>query len=250
MSRGVRFDFCGIIGNTGEPDADGIRWSFDPTDGWDSADQDIEVSTSTGRVGGDLLSDDLGPRRINLEGAANCPTRAAADLAYRLAKGSMPPRGEVRDLVEHADLVRTAHVRRGDRPRVTRVGPLYVTFQLALVALDPFLHGAAHTVDLSAGATTGLVNAGDEPARLSVETLTSGTVRLKHLVTGQVMATRGVVPAHTHFDDYTITSDAGVELYGLMASPSEWLWIARDGTTNVKQEGTAQLRITHHDAYA
>lgn len=251
MSGGIRTDFCGIQGNNRVPDANGVLWSFDPSDGWDSAEQEVQVGHATSRLHSFLMVDDVHERRPVLEVLARSQTKAGADAAYRTIKGNLPPRNTTGDLIVYEPFPLKAVCRRALRPRVWYESRYVVRGQLELLALQSFLTAVdPTTTDIAVSAQEDIVNDGDEVATVTVTTLGAGTVILRDDDSGRIMRTRVSVGSGTIFrgEDFTVTTSGGVEIFP-MGSPSEWL-SAPAGTTSFTNLGTAPVRVTIYDTYS
>lgn len=247
---GIRTDFCGIRGNDGTLDANGVKWTFNPSDGWDSAEQSVEVGHATSRLHSFLMVDDVNERRPVLDVMAQASTKAGADAAYRLIKGNLPPRGTTGELIVYEPVPLKAICGRAYRPRAWYESRYIVHGQLELLALQSFLTVIDPTeVNFAASSTHDIVNNGDEVATVTVLTTGAGTVILQDNVTGRVMRTRTSVPSGTTFDGSTFTvTSGGVEIFP-MGSPSEWL-SAPPGTTSFSNLGTAPVRVSIYDTFS
>lgn len=250
-----RIDFCGIVGNTHVLDANGVRWRFGISTGWDSPEQDVEVGAATGLPGGVLLSDDIGPRRPVLEGTAKAPNRAISDEVVQTIRAKMPPAGGTGDLIVYEEVPKRATVRRAARPRYRRETFLLTTFELELVALDPYIRALTPrpAVSIAAGTTQDVTNGGTAPAYLRIVTTSPGTVNVRQTGTGQVLRSKpGVtVAAGTVFDcaRKRVESSGGVQLTGVLDNPSEWLAIPAESTVPVQNQGTAPVDVIVFDTY-
>lgn len=252
--RGKPVTLCGVVGNTGDPDGDGIRWTFDLVSGWDSPEQDVQLGAATGRAGATLLSDEVGARRPAIDGMARADSPAGGRVAYRTAKAQLPPIGAAGFLDADLDgVLLRAVVRRAIRPRVDFLSPTVVSFHLELAALNPWLLTLTpETVTIPAGGQATITNDGTAPTWLAVTANAAGTVNVLQTTSGQRLKSKpGAAPSGAVFDstDRRVTSAAGAVLLGVVDNPSEWLSVAAESAAIVKNEGTVSVDVTHHHAY-
>lgn len=249
--NGTRVDLCGIVGNTGDPDDDGIRWTFDVVD--DFAVQSVEVGSATGRSGGTLLTDDLGERRPVVNGLAKCPNASAADRALQIVRGSLPARLATGELITYEEVPKRQLVRRAAPPRVPLHNARLVRFQLDLLALDSFRRALEPTTvpTIAAGATVNVTNGGNAPAYFTIVAAGSGVVKLRQDASGQVLRSRVSVASGTRFDcgRRRVTTSGGVVLTGVLDNPSEWLCVPPESTVPVTNQGAVPLNLEIFDTF-
>ena len=243
----TRVDIAGRSCNVG-PDDDGVDFHVFGPDlpGWSGPPADVELAEPTGAEGAVLLQDRAGARTVVVPGRVYAPTQELAWVAYGLLRTTMPGRRAFGDLVVHEPVPKRLRIKQGAVPRLTIPKGRRVTFELTLLALDPFKTALEATVvTIAPGGTEDVVNAGDEAAYVSVETTGAGTVWLQQDDSGAVMRSKDAVASGVLFDALAKTVTPSVQ----MLAPSQWLSVPADSTTPFTNLGTASLLLTVFDTY-
>lgn len=230
----------------GTPDADGISWFVEDVAGWDSAPVRFEDGDLTARHGGYDSARLYAARQLTVPGWAECRDLAAAfavrDRVHLLMTGS---------LVVHEPVPKSVVVVSGGSPRssLPMEGPRpMVTFQIPLVAQDPFKRAVTATdVPIAAGQTVTVESPGTAAAELLVRLTSAGTL---DLTAGGLRLATSALPSGALVDvaGPSITGPDGADLstavtrYGFPALPA--------GGGDVTQAGTANVIVTFHDTYA
>ena len=248
-----RIDICGIPTNIDVPDDNGVIWTSKITAGWSSPTVSSQRANATGQSGVVLLEEKHQERTVEIKGWAFAPDAAAAELAFEQLS-SMPALGTTGEIVYYGPTPKSLTVRQGEEPRVDEQpagGKFH--YMLTLVALSPYKRGLTErSVTIAPGATVNVVNDGNAPAVLTVAASSSGMVRVKQTVSGQVLRSKVSVASGTVFDGVAkyARSAGGVRLVGVIDNPSEWLSVPRSSSTPVKNEGSAPVVVTWFDTYA
>ncbi|HET8537640.1 MAG TPA: hypothetical protein VFL73_10725 [Solirubrobacteraceae bacterium] len=177
----------------------------------------------------------------------------AAWAAHAKVCGSLPGLLGSGPIVVHEPVPKLVIAEQDDSPWASKPLNGIVRYELTLVCPRPFKRALTpRTAILPAGASVSLTNAGNFAAPVDVKTTGPGTVKLRQGTSGAVMRTRVSVGSGTKFDAAarTVRSAAGLDIYDVMASPSEWLSVARESSVPVTNQGTATVELTIYDTYA
>ena len=242
--------FCGVLMDD-TPDADGVRWAVASTEGWDAAPLRSTYDDNTGRHGGFGSARLWSGRLVTLLGRAHCPDMAAAFRVREKITADMPGLGPG-ELIKHESVPKALTVVLNDQPRTSTpidVYPYRVTFQIPLIAHDPFKRAlTARTTAVGAGSSVPLTNDGTAAAHMLVTLTSGGTVVL---TAGGVTLTTDALPAGAVIDtaSTSVTADDGMDLMSLVAMPPLMPLLPKGGGP-VTQAGTASLSIETFDTYA
>lgn len=136
-----------------------------------------------------------------------------------------------------------------DEFSLTPKSPLYLAGTATLVADSPLIQAVTPvTTPVPAGSTVSVESPGTEAADLRVTVTSAGTVKL---TAGGLTLTTTALPVGAVIDTgaRTVTSSAGVDLWGTVATFAQWPALPRGGGP-IEQAGTAGLSIQHFDTYA
>lgn len=247
----LRIDLDTIEMNTDVADGNGTKWYVvGDIDGWSGPAMRIATVDPTSRHGAVIAESLYGARSLILTGLAKSPNEAAFWTAYNLLLQKLGNTNANITLKVYETTTKRISVRRSAEPRISFSGVGTFTFELPLIAADPFKYN-----DTATTTAYGTVSNNGSYDTYPIVTLTSAvgsgstlTLANPTYASGAQVVIIGALASGTVIDfGLKTVTDGSTDKYGQVQSSTSW-WALKPGSNALTISG-ATANITYRDAW-
>ena len=242
--------YNGITMGNNVADGNGAYWYVEEMDGWDAAPIRQAADSRTGAHGGFTGVGWYAPRSVVLKGTARASSESIFWASWNalLAKHYESLQTTKLLTVVEGSTTKRLNVQIADGARMKINPSMLMTFEIPMIAPDPFKYNNTATGPTSLGATVS--NAGNAPTYGIITFSSSGTnVTVGNTTTGELVTLSSVASGDVlHFADKTFKSSGGVNKYNNVVLGSTTWWLINPGNNTLTISG-ASGTITYRDAW-